>query len=452
VQNIGRALRLNRDGSTKVARIIVPVFLEPGEDPTDMIASASFRPLVAVLQGLRSHDERLVEQLASRALTSGKGKTHIQRDTDGRIIGTSGESGGEDEEQGGTDGAVESALLHFSTPRDAATIAAFLRTRVYRPESLVWLEGYQALLRWRKENEITGVHAVPYDEEVVVGATKAFPLGRWVHQQRKALRAGELEPRRKKLLDTPEAGMVWEPGEEAWETKLAALRSYRRATGHLAPRQDAVWGESETEGLVPVGQLLANLRRKGGLGKNSERAALRAQQLTAIDPDWNCPWPLDWQRHYRHLAHLAADEPGGLLPDIAPGVLMDGDDIGRWLKRQTQPATWKQLSTEQQDRLTKLGVQPMQVSAPAPAARGTAKGPSKAQQAFQRGLTALAQWVEREGRRPVPRAHTEQITVDGEAALVSVRLGVWISNAWARRDKLTGDQLQALRELGVEWA
>nr|BBJ56344.1 hypothetical protein SAVMC3_89730 [Streptomyces avermitilis] len=45
VQNIGRALRLNRDGTTKIARIIVPVFLEPGEDPTDMVASASFRPL-----------------------------------------------------------------------------------------------------------------------------------------------------------------------------------------------------------------------------------------------------------------------------------------------------------------------------------------------------------------------------------------------------------------------
>ncbi len=34
VQNIGRALRLNRDGTTKIARIIVPVFLEPNEDPT----------------------------------------------------------------------------------------------------------------------------------------------------------------------------------------------------------------------------------------------------------------------------------------------------------------------------------------------------------------------------------------------------------------------------------
>ncbi|CAM5578953.1 hypothetical protein STENM327S_05944 [Streptomyces tendae] len=53
----------------------------------------------------------------------------------------------------------------------------------------MWLEGYQALLRWRAVNEITGVYAVPYDVEVEVGATKAFPLGRWVHQQRKALQA-----------------------------------------------------------------------------------------------------------------------------------------------------------------------------------------------------------------------------------------------------------------------
>ncbi|MDT0440868.1 helicase associated domain-containing protein, partial [Streptomyces doudnae] len=141
--------------------------------------------------------------------------------------------------------------------------------------SLAWLEGYQALIRWRKENGITGVHAVPYDTEVEVGVTKDFPLGRWVHQQRKALRAGELEDRRKTLLDAPEAGMVWEPGEEAWENKLAALRSYRHATGHLAPRQDAVWGEA----MVPIGQHLANLRRKGSLGKDPDRAEKRAAQL-----------------------------------------------------------------------------------------------------------------------------------------------------------------------------
>ncbi|MFJ7905086.1 Helicase associated domain protein [Streptomyces sp. NPDC096198] len=442
VQNIGRALRPNRDGTTKVARIIVPVFLEPGEDPTDMVASASFRPLVAVLQGLRSHDERLVEQLASRALRSGKRKVHLQRDEDGRIVGT----GGEDQEPADTQAATESALLHFSSPRNAATIAAFLRTRVYRPESLVWLEGYHALLRWRAENEIAGLYAVPYDVEVEVGATKSFPLGRWVHQQRKALRAAKLDRHRKELLDAPEAGMVWEPGEEAWETKVAALRSYRRVTGHLAPRQDAVWGEGEA--MVPVGQHMANLRRKGGLGKDPERATRRAAQLAEIDPDWNCPWPLDWQRHYAVLHDLAADEPHGHLPHIQPGVAFDGDDLGRWLQRQKQPATWKLLSTEQQKRLSKLGIKPAEAPSPAP----TAKRAAKAQQAFQRGLTALAQWVEREGQRPVPRGHSEEIAVHGEAEPVAVKLGVWVSNIRARRGNLAQEQLDALRELGMEWA
>ncbi|MFD4768707.1 DEAD/DEAH box helicase [Streptomyces niveus] len=447
VQNIGRALRLNKDGTTKVARIIVPVFLEPGEDPTDMVASASFRPLVAVLQGLRSHDERLVEQLASRALTSGKRKVHVQRDEDGQIVGTGGEADGEDQEDDDTDAAAESALLHFSSPQDAATIAAFLRTRVYRPESLVWLEGYQALLRWRAENEITGVHAVPYDVEVEVGVTKDFPLGRWVHQQRKALRAGELEDRRKTLLDAPEAGMVWEPGEEAWEAKLAALRSFRRATGHLAPRQDAVWGEGQA--TVPIGQHMANLRRKGGLGKDPQRAAVRVEQLTAIDPDWNCPWPLSWQRHYRVLADLV--DTDGTLPAIKPGVVFEGDDLGKWLERQA--SSWAQLSTEQQKRLTTLGTNASVAPPPAPAAASGAKGQGKAQQAFQRGLKALTQWVAREGtNRPVPRGHSEPIAVDGETEPVVVKLGVWLSNARTRRDKLSAEQLDALAELGVEWA
>ncbi|MFJ7416424.1 Helicase associated domain protein [Streptomyces sp. NPDC098077] len=452
VQNIGRALRLNKDGSAKVARIIVPVFLGPGENPTDMVASASFRPLVAVLQGLRSHDERLVEQLASRALTSGKRKIHIRRDENGQIIGAGGEGDGEDQDDD-TQAAAEAALLHFSSPRDAATIAAFLRTRVYRPESLVWLEGYQALIRWRAENEITGVHAVPYDVEVEVGVTKDFPLGRWVHQQRKALRAGELEERRKTLLDATEAGMVWEPGEEAWENKLAALRSYRRATGHLSPRQDAVWGEGKA--MVPIGQHMANLRRKGGLGKDPKRAAERAAQLTAIDEDWNCPWPLNWQRHYRVLADLI--DADGVLPYIAPGVVMDGDDIGAWRWKQQNAGVQAQLMPEQRERLAKLGIPIAELPSSAPAAarttKASTKGTSRAQAAFRRGLAALTQWVEQEGvDRPVPRGAVVEITVDGEAGPVPIKLGVWLSNTKSRKDRLDANQVAALAKLGINWA
>ncbi|MYW10271.1 helicase [Streptomyces sp. SID2563] len=327
----------------------------------------------------------------------------------------------------------------------------------------MWLEGYQALLRWRAENSITSVHAVPYDTEVEVGVTKDFPLGRWVHQQRKALRAGELEERRKTLLDAPEAGMLWEPGEEAWENKLAALRSYRRAVGHLAPRQDAVWDDPTGTGPVPIGQYMANLRRKGarnGLGKDPDRAATRAAQLAAIDKDWDCPWPLDWQRHYRILADLV--DADGHLPYIAPGITFEGDDIGTWRWRQQEPGTWAQLMSEQRERLTALGVRdatlPVTAATPAALRPGLAaalKGPkkpgSKAEAAFQRGLTALEQWVEREGTgRPVPRGAVVDVVVDDET--VPVRLGVWLSNAKARRDKLTVEQLAALAALGMVWA
>jgi hypothetical protein len=148
------------------------------------------------------------------------------------------------------------------------------------------------------------------------------------------------------------------------------------------------------------------------------------------------------QRHYRVLADLV--DADGILPDIAPGVLMDGDDIGRWLQQQRKPGTWAQLSSEQQERLSTLGIKPLEAPSPAPSARRT-KGPSKAQPAFQRGLTALAKRVQREGaHRPVPRGHGEEITVDGAAEPVVVKLGVWVSNTKSRRDRLAGEQQDAL--------
>lgn len=245
-------------------------------------------------------------------------------------------------------------------------------------------------------------------------------------------------------------GRVREPGGETWETKLATLRSFHRAHGHLTLRQDAVWGERDSD-LIPIGQLIANLCRKGGLGKGAERAEQRAAQLSAIDEDWCCPWPLNWQRHYRVLADLV--DADGILPAIAPGVHFEGDNLGKWLERQKNPSTWAQLSTEQQERLTALGVQPAQRPAPTPAAGRAAKGPNKASPAFQRGVAALALYIAREdASTPVPRGHSEEIAVDGETEPVSVRLGVFISDTEARRDKLTPAQLEALRKLGMQWA
>lgn len=94
--------------------------------------------------------------------------------------------------------------------------------------------------------------------------------------------------------------------------------------------------------------------KHGPPGRDPGRAAVRTAQLTEIAPDWDCPWPLDWQRHYCVLADLV--DADGQLPDVAPGVLFEGDGLGKWVQRQKNPGTWTRLSTEQQERLSKLGV------------------------------------------------------------------------------------------------
>lgn len=52
----------------------------------------------------------------------------------------------------------------------------------------------------------------------------------------------------------------------------------------------------------------------------------------------------------------------------------------------------------------------------------------------------------------MPRGHSEEIAVDGEAEPVAVKLGVWISNTKSRTDRLDADQLAALAALGMDWA
>ncbi|MFI6554479.1 Helicase associated domain protein [Streptomyces griseus] len=440
VQITGRGLR-QEPGEGKVSRLVVPVFLRPGEDPDRMMASPSYRPLVAVLQGLRAHDERLVERMALRTTTargralSVVGLDPVQEDDtdDDAVSGTPapGPPGSADARTAtrtSSDAGVP--LLRFSQPHDPGVIAAFLRTRVLQPDSEVWLTGYNALYAWAREH---GNARVPVGTVVPLdGGEGAFPLGSWVSEQRRAFRLGTLKPWRAGLLD--ELGMVWSVADAAFRKKLAAARAYHAKHATLAAPKDAV-----TDG-VAVGQWLANLRRPGGLGRNEERAAHRREALAAIDPDWNPRWPVDWQRYYAAARLLLAEEHSAT--GILPGVTALGLDVGTWVHRQREPSVWQALMPEQRARLERLGLRPP-TEPERPAAGRTGS--------FERGVRALAQYTAREGHHRVPRAHTEEITVEDEPGPVQVRLGVWLSNTRSRRDGLAEEQRAVLSELGVRW-
>ncbi|MDJ0467129.1 DEAD/DEAH box helicase [Streptomyces sp. H27-C3] len=413
VQAIGRALR-QKPNQGKVATLIVPVFLAPGEQPEDMFTSASYRPLVKVLEGLRAHDEHAIEMLA------------IPQENQKRVVDPSQNIGEEPEE-----GEEESRLLlRFAAPRDPVMVAKWVKFQILDTERQDWTRGYDAARRYRDREDTLDV---PYEHQ-----EGAYPLGRWLSDQRRAYRAGTMPGSRADELE--ELGIIWDTADVQFEENLAAARAYYAEAGTLAAPRHATAMDK------PVGQWLTNLRRPGGLGKDPERAARRGEQLAAIDLDWNpgqLGWTVDWQRHHTGLRALL--EAGGTLEEILPGVTYRGDDIGRWLARQARD--FGRLNAEQQRRLGVLGVKPAMRPRNAPVPAGGKSGAVKGSEAFTRGVTALAQYIQREGKTVVGRAHVEELP-DGS----TIKLGIFLSNQRNRRERLSEQQLAALAELGLDWA
>ncbi|MEU8436889.1 Helicase associated domain protein [Streptomyces sp. NPDC029216] len=417
VQSIGRALR-QKPGEGKMATLIVPVFLREDEKPEDILTSKSYGPLIRVLNGLRAHDERAVEMLA------------IPQENQKRIVQPSltiGKEPAEGEEE-------DRLLLRFAAPRDPALIAKWITYAVFNTERQDWRRGLEAAFRYRQR---VGDLQVPYEH-----AEGPYPLGRWLSDQRRAFRAGQMNGERAAELE--ELGIVWDTADAAFEENLAAARAYHQLHGTLAaPRGAAILD-------VQIGQWLTNVRRPGGLGKDPVRAERRAAALAAIDADWNPGdedhgWTVDWQRHYAYLAQLL--DEGARLTAIKPGVTRHGEDIGRWLA--TQRRDWARLNAEQQARLGALGVKPGRAvrARNASAKTSTTSTSGRGAAAFHQGVQALGQYVQREGGGTPGRSHVEVLPDGGEH-----RTGVWLANQRQRRDRLDTAQLEALAGLGVEWA
>ncbi|MFD7108428.1 DEAD/DEAH box helicase [Streptomyces celluloflavus] len=403
VQAIGRALR-QKPGQGKLASLIVPVFLRPDEQPEDMFTSGSYRPLVKVLEGLRAHDEEVVELLAI--------PQEPQKDVaqPSECIGAKPE-GGEEESR---------LLLRFAAPRDPVMVADWISFNVIDTEKQDWARGWASLKKFTARE----LHAlVPYGHK-----EGSYPLGQWVAEQRRAFGAGQMNSQRACRLE--QLGMVWSPADERFQENLEAAKAYYEQHWTLcAPRSATMLDRS-------VGQWLSNLRRAGALEDHPEWKTA----LEAVDKHWDPAWPAEWQRHYAALRELLTDEEDHC--DVLPGFTVHGMDVGKWLAKQRQHTVWAGLMEGQRELLEAVGVVPLPPERAEPA-----KAPKAAASAFEKGVAALEQYKTRTGSVTVPRGHVEALPDGSE-----VKLGVFLSNNRSRRAKLTTDKLQALAVLGLEWA
>ncbi|MET9499511.1 helicase associated domain-containing protein [Streptomyces sp. NPDC006552] len=310
------------------------------------------------------------------------------------------------------------------------------------PESAYWLRGIEAAARYAREHE-DGPLAAPYAFVTPEDWSPAgFPLGGWLTHQRRSYNAGQLDPERVRELDG--LGMVWAPREDALNDGLATARAWAEVHSHFLPPATAVWNG------YPVGKWARNMRdaarladrladriaarREAGEPVGPEAGALtgeRRQALDDIDPGWCPAWDTGWQRCLRLVqAHLAG---GGSLPTVSGELVVQGEDLGRWVS--AQPHGFDQLTAAQQWLLAHvLGIE----------ATEEEERPVRLTQdrKWALNLAAARQFHAREGHLNVPCRHVEALpvevagpaargresTVDGD---VLVDLGMWTTNTAA---------------------
>ncbi len=173
--------------------------------------------------------------------------------------------------------------------------------------------------------------------------------GEWLYLQ--CTQYGALHPEQQRLLAdigiTAEAARTARPRRAnlraRFETGLAHARAYAAEHGHVA-----VSGRGAVHEGYPLGVWLVAQRSKAGRAAGPTE---RSRALDAVDPWWNPPWPLSWQRSFARIRRLV--QTGHAL-DAERGFPGLETQLALWLSRQC--TVYGSLQREQQCLLAGIGI------------------------------------------------------------------------------------------------
>ncbi|MFE7029099.1 Helicase associated domain protein [Streptomyces sp. NPDC057621] len=388
VQALGRALRKPPTLTVKTASLILPAYIPPGADPTDLLGTP-YEALWLVTAALRHHDQTIAAR-APRAKSQ-----HPARDSHTYIT----------------------RRFRFDHTLDPSAIARALDLLVWPSHGAVLSAprraGLAAAVRHRAEH---GHLRVPADYEDAYG----YKLGTFITGQRTAYQAGALD--QPWITELEDLGMIWDDHEATWQGHLATVEAYHADHGHLA-----------VPATAPGGQFLADQR---ALARKERLAPDREAALTALDPDWKLPHGSDWHRKYHLLRrHL---EDGNHPSTLTRDTLVHSVKAGAWLHRQL--TTWPRLDPGQRDLLTRIGLTPDRIRLDLQRGAGGPSAPRR--RTFAQTAEILQLFVERWQRPPGAR---EWIDVDGDRVMI----GPWLAKTRTKRNagQLPASQAHLLEQI-----
>jgi superfamily II DNA or RNA helicase len=379
VQAVGRAIR--KSDTEKTGTIFIPVFLDPDEDADTALSGSRFGAIWGVLRALREHDEILADELDRLRYTLGR-RGSIGTQWPGKIV--------------------------IDMPEQVgSTFADALKTRIVEMATASF-EFWLGLLQKFVERE--GHARVPKRDK-----EGDYHLGGWAAKQRMFYTSKTLSDERIAGLNA--LGFVWDPLEENYQEGLSALRQFVEREGHARVT------DGHEEGEYPLGTWVSNRRT------NYKAGTLSADRIKALEvvPGWMWdPNEVAFQDGLTALRQFVEREGHTRVPALC---IEGGYNLGSWVTKRRKNYKAGKLSTERIAALKALNFE-WEVRMAGNEAL------------FQEGLTALRQFVEREGHTRVPANHKE-----GEYLL-----GPWVLNQRQsyKNGKLSEGRIAALEALGFE--
>ena len=196
IQAVGRAIRKVRGAKVQTkGTIIIPVFIEAGDDPEASIEASNFKPVWDVVNALRAHDNDLADTLDQYRTNMAKGALESRSFISDKLI--------------------------FDIPSSVdVEFSNALRTVLVEATTASW-EFWFGLLEVFYEREGNCLVRRGHKEA-------GYGLGTWVgrHRDFKA----SISPERIERLDA--LGFVWDPFAEQWEEGFSKLLKFHKREGH----------------------------------------------------------------------------------------------------------------------------------------------------------------------------------------------------------------------------
>jgi superfamily II DNA or RNA helicase len=198
IQAVGRAIRRVRGAKVqKKGTIVLPVFIEDGDDHEASIEASNFKPVWDVLKALRAHDDDMASTLDQYRTNMAKNASQSRERISDKII--------------------------FDLPVSVdAEFSSALRTVLVEASTASWEFWFGLLEDYVAENDHAGV---PSKYQTASG--KGHKLGVWCDTQRVQFQKGTLsKPRIARLNRFLELGWTWSLKDTQREYNVIRLREF----------------------------------------------------------------------------------------------------------------------------------------------------------------------------------------------------------------------------------